>query len=137
MLYFQVVWVARDGYDIKAHRQVDTIIFHVSISSLHYLIDFAICYRFKSIAIAFASTCFHFDYGKYSIFLCDDIQLFMPKSPVSITYSIATRHQIGHSTIFTYTSILIMSCHPCFFCKYSIFQLTIHAHVVESPFTKR
>ena len=71
-------WLACYGNDIKPNIEIDAMIAHISIGSLHNLTYLVICNSIYGISIAIASTRFHFHNSQRIIFLGHDVQLFIP-----------------------------------------------------------
>ena len=84
---------------------------HIGIGGLHQLTYFIIRNGFDWVAVLVISTSFHLYNDKQTVLLRYNINLLMPKSPVTITYSISTSHKIGRCTVLTYLPVFIVLCH--------------------------
>ena len=111
MLYGLTSRFACDGYDIKSHIKVNTMIANIGISSLHYLVYLIICNCIYGIAITIVLARLHFYYCQRIILLRHYIKFLMPKPPVTITYSIPPCHKISHRAVLTNSSKIVMLCH--------------------------
>lgn len=87
------------------------MISNVSIGCMYEVTDLIVCYRIYSVTEMVISPCFYFNKSNHSVFLRNDIHLFPVETPVALTYSISTRHQIGSCAIFAYSTKFVMLCH--------------------------
>lgn len=91
-----------NSYNIKTHRPNNTMIAHISVSSLYQTKHFSIRNSLYRITKTIISTSLNFHKDKFTILLCHDINFFMSESPITITYHITMSHEIGSCTVFAY-----------------------------------
>ena len=104
-------WFAGDSDNIEAYVKTDAMVTDIGIGSLHNFSNLIVGDSIHGIAITVTSAGFHLYDGQRIILLRHDVKFLMSEPPVTVTYGVATCHEIGRSTILTDLSKFIMLCH--------------------------